>query len=101
MLTLPHELNPLILCKEENKRGILDLLFRAVAETLLERCRTLLGIAKPAPIAAKTTAEWIMQMIGIDVTRCPKCGSALLERTEVPPVRVLCFKPAPAGKDTS
>jgi hypothetical protein len=68
---------------------------------LMERCRTHLGIAKPAPVAEKTTAEWIMQMIGIDVTRCPKCGSALLERTEVPPVRVTCFKPTPAAKDTS
>jgi Putative transposase/Transposase zinc-binding domain len=68
---------------------------------LLERCRTHLGIAKPAPVAEKTTAEWIMQMMGIDVTRCTKCGSAALERTEVPPVRVLCFKPTPAGKDTS
>lgn len=36
VFTLPHELNPLILCKEENKRALLDLLFRATAETLLE-----------------------------------------------------------------
>jgi predicted Zn-ribbon and HTH transcriptional regulator len=68
---------------------------------LLERCRPHLNIAKPAPVVEKTTAEWIMQMIGIDVTRCPKCGSATLERTEVPPVRVICFKLPPAQKDTS
>jgi hypothetical protein len=28
-----------------------------------------LGVAKSAPLAEKTTAEWIMELIGIDVTR--------------------------------
>jgi Transposase zinc-binding domain len=36
VFTVPHELNPLILCQEENKRALLDLLFRATAETLLQ-----------------------------------------------------------------
>jgi hypothetical protein len=36
VFTLPHELNPLILCKEENQRALLHLLFRAASETLLE-----------------------------------------------------------------
>lgn len=43
VFTLPHELNTLILCKEENKGAILDLLFRATAETLLEFGRNNLG----------------------------------------------------------
>ena len=38
---------------------------------LLERCRTLLGVVKPAPPADKTTPDWILQLLGIDVTRCP------------------------------
>jgi hypothetical protein len=36
VFTLPHELNPLILCKEENQRALLQLLFKAASETLLE-----------------------------------------------------------------
>jgi hypothetical protein len=68
---------------------------------LLERCRTHLGVAKPTPVAEKTTAEWIMELVGIDVTRCPKCGSQTLERTEVPPLRARCFKPRPVVRDTS
>ena len=68
---------------------------------LLERCRKHLGIAKPAPLAEKTTAEWILQLIGIDVTRCPKCGSQDLERSEVPPLRMTCFKAKATARDTS
>ena len=68
---------------------------------LLQRSRTHLGVAKWAPLAEKTTAEWIMELIGIDVTRCPKCGSPTLERTEIPPLRTRCFKPAPTVRDTS
>ena len=40
VFTLPHELNPLIL---QNKRVLLDILFRAVSETLLEFGRNNLG----------------------------------------------------------
>jgi hypothetical protein len=36
VFTLPHELNPLILYSENNQRQLLNLLFRAAAETLLE-----------------------------------------------------------------
>src|SRR3984957_1921047 len=59
---------------------------------LLECCRTHLGMVKPAPVAAKTTAEWILHLTGVDVTRCPRCGNTTLERTEVPPQRTTCFK---------
>jgi hypothetical protein len=68
---------------------------------LLQRSRAHLGIAKPTPPAEKTTAEWILQLTGIDVTRCPQCGSPDLERIEVPPLRRSCFKPKPAVRDTS
>jgi Putative transposase/Transposase zinc-binding domain len=68
---------------------------------LLERCRTHLGVVKPAAVAEKTTAEWILQMIGVDVTRCPRCGSSTLERTEIPPQRTACFRPTPTVRDTS
>jgi predicted Zn-ribbon and HTH transcriptional regulator len=68
---------------------------------LLERCRQHLGAAKPEVGAKKTLAEWILQLVGIDVTRCPACGSQAWERTELPPMRESYFKPKPATRDTS
>jgi predicted Zn-ribbon and HTH transcriptional regulator len=68
---------------------------------LLSRCRAHLGVARPAPMPEKTTAEWILQLTGIDVTRCPQCGSQELERIEVPPLRRSCFKRKPTLRDTS
>ena len=43
VFTLPHELNPLILASEHNRRALLDLLFHAVADTLLTFGRNNLG----------------------------------------------------------
>jgi hypothetical protein len=43
VFTLPHELNRLILCQEQNQRAILGLLFHAAAETLLAFGRRNLG----------------------------------------------------------
>ena len=68
---------------------------------MLKRCRTLLGAVQPEPPAPKTTAEWILQILGIDVNCCPQCGKKTLQRTEVPPVRPSCFKAKPVVKDTS
>ena len=68
---------------------------------LLQLCRTHLGVAKPEPAEPKTTAEWILHLVGIDVTHCPQCGSGTLERTEVPPLRRTCFKTKPVARDTS
>ena len=41
--TLPHELNPLLLFSEQNQRLLLDLLFHAAAQTLLDFGRNNLG----------------------------------------------------------
>ena len=60
---------------------------------LLPRCRQLLGAAEPPAAQEKTTAEWLLQLLGVDVTRCPQCGQRPLERTELPPLR---SRPAPA-----
>ncbi len=43
VFTLPHELNPLILYSERNRRALLGLLFDATAQTLLEFGRSDLG----------------------------------------------------------
>jgi predicted Zn-ribbon and HTH transcriptional regulator len=68
---------------------------------LLQRARTHLGVVKPVESAEKTTAQWILQLVGIDVTRCPRCGSPTLERFELPPLRPTCFRPKPLLRDTS
>lgn len=43
VFTLPHQLNALILCQEQNQRALLKLLFQAAAETLLQFGRNNLG----------------------------------------------------------
>ena len=43
VFTLPHQLNPLILCHETNQRALLDLLFQAASQTLLAFGRNNLG----------------------------------------------------------
>lgn len=43
VFTLPHELNPLILFSQRNRRALLGLLFDATAQTLLEFGRSELG----------------------------------------------------------
>jgi hypothetical protein len=53
----------------------------------LTRCRQLLGMPAPAPPVKKTTAEWLLLLVGIDVNRCPCCGQATLQRTTLLPVR--------------
>jgi hypothetical protein len=55
---------------------------------LLARCRQALDVATGPPPLKKTTAQWLLKLWGIDVTRCPRCGRGGLERTELPPARV-------------
>lgn len=55
---------------------------------LLARCRQALDVPAPLPPVKKTTAEWLLQLWGIDVSRCPRCGLEGWERTELPPVRI-------------
>ncbi len=61
----------------------------------LKRCRELLAAPPPEPRAPKTTADWVLRLWGIDVSRCPSCGHGPLERT------LLCPRPGnppgPAG----
>ena len=72
---------------------------------LLTRSRDLLGIPAPEPTTKKSTAEWILQIVGIDVTRCPSCGQPTLERTELAPLRPWLLTGSasnePAVRDTS
>ena len=52
-------------------------------EAMLSRCRELLGAEPPPAPVKKTTADWLLLLLGIDVRRCPRCGQTL-ERTELP-----------------
>jgi hypothetical protein len=48
----------------------------------LGRCRALLGLAPELPEPdRKTPREWMLQLTGQDVTRCPQCGTGTLRRT--------------------
>jgi putative transposase/transposase-like zinc-binding protein len=72
----------------------------------LARCRQLLGTPTPPPPVKKTTAEWILLLLGIDVDRCPRCGKKGLQRTTlVPPQlarpRTLRALPTPPPEDDS
>jgi hypothetical protein len=51
---------------------------------LLQCCRQLLAASEPKVPAVKSTVEWLLLLLGIDITRCPRCGHAPLERTELP-----------------
>ena len=49
----------------------------------LAQCREQLNVSPPEPIEPKTPADWIWELTGFDVTRCPHC-SAPLESEEIP-----------------
>jgi Putative transposase/Transposase zinc-binding domain len=54
----------------------------------LTQCRKLLDVPTPAPPVKKTTAEWLLQLRGIDVNHCPRCGLPSLQRTLLLPSHV-------------
>jgi Putative transposase/Transposase zinc-binding domain len=59
VFTLPHELNALILCREENQRAILNLLFQAASATLLQFGHNNLGGTLGATLVLHT---WDQQL---------------------------------------
>jgi hypothetical protein len=69
----------------------------------LARCRQLLGTPTPPPPVKKTTAEWILLLLGIEVDRCPRCGQKGLQRTLLvsPYPAPTGAQPAPAEDDSS
>ena len=42
----------------------------------------------PEPPVKKTTAEWVLLLLGIDVNRCPRRSQQTLQRTTLLPVRM-------------
>jgi Putative transposase/Transposase zinc-binding domain len=71
----------------------------------LQRCRELLAVETPTPPARKSTAQWILLLWGLDVSRCPNCGQATLERTPLLPQHespgAKGAHPTPEAPDTS
>ena len=60
----------------------------------LRQCRQLLGQSPDPPQRCRpSTAEWMRQVTGIDITQCPQCGHGPLARCPLPPLTVL----APRG----
>jgi hypothetical protein len=50
----------------------------------LARCREHLHAPPLDPETPKTTAEWILELTGVDISRCPQCGG-LLSRRDLKP----------------
>ena len=46
-------------------------------QTCLAQCREQLHASAPEPLEPKTVADWMMELTGVDVTRCPHCGAPL------------------------
>lgn len=67
---------------------------RCKAQTL-RQCRQLLGQTPDAPARSKkTVAEWMGQLTGTDITRCPSCGYKPLQRTPLPVLLPRPVRPA-------
>jgi len=83
------------------------LLASRVKGDALEQARQLLtpktSVETPSsPPDKKTTAEWILALLGIDVHRCPRCGERTLQRERLlPVVTPRCTARTPKGHDTS
>lgn len=64
-------------------------------KTCLAQCREQLGAPAPEPVEAKTVADWIRDLTGTDITRCPHCD-APLDREELSPLRLPFHSPPPS-----
>ncbi len=64
----------------------------------LSRCRQLLGLnPDPSAIIKKSTQELMLELTGIDITRCPRCKTGTLAFLAILPA----CRPYPAGWDSS
>jgi len=68
------------------------------SKSLLSKCRQLLGLNPDPPvITKKSTHELMLQLTGIDITRCPRCKMGTLTFLAILPV----CKSDPAAWDSS
>ena len=53
----------------------------------LRRCRELLGQpAEPPPRRPKSVVQWMQEVMGVNLTQCPHCGTRPLLRLPLPPL---------------
>ena len=68
------------------------------SKKLLSRCRQLLGLSPDlTAITKKSTQQLMVQLTGIDITRCPRCKTGTLAFLAILPA----CRPDPAGWDSS
>jgi len=68
------------------------------SKKLFSRCRQLLGLnPDPPTITKKSTQELMLELTGIDITRCPRCKTGTLAFLAILPA----CKSYPAGWDSS
>ena len=68
------------------------------SKKLLCRCRQFLGLNPDLPVITKrSTQELMLQLTGIDITRCPRCKTGTLAFLAILPA----CRPDPAGWDSS
>jgi hypothetical protein len=63
-------------------------------QSCLAQIRAALQVSPPEPNESKTSAEWMLHLTGVDVTRCPCCG-APLEIDDIPPCQISQRQTAP------
>jgi hypothetical protein len=68
-----------------------------VKKACLAQCRDQLQTPAPEPAEPKTAADWMLDLTGVDIRRCPHCG-APLHREELPPRRPP-FRRSPPGQN--
>ncbi len=52
-------------------------------QELLKRCREQLGVQAPVR-EERSVHDWMLELTGVDITKCPACGASPLERIELP-----------------
>ena len=67
---------------------------------MLAQCRRALGAPKLPPQPAKTAAQWMLALTGVDIEACPRCGHRPLQTIELPPIKSHCLPPQRGPPDT-
>jgi hypothetical protein len=67
---------------------------------MLAQCRQALGVPKPQPQPAKTAAQWMLALTGVDIEACPRCGHKPLQSIELPPIKPHHLPPGRGPPDT-
>ena len=67
---------------------------------MLAQCRQALGVPPPQRQEPRTTAQWMLDLTGVDIEACPRCGHRPLQSLELPPTRTHYQPPRRGPPDT-